>query len=103
MCKWPKRQNKHCFSAFKKISNFHVFCTQTYAKCRFWANFVPTCEYKTLRDLATDGPIFANLVSKDAQDLKKKVMKRRVAICGGREAVADFVQGGGQIDPPPPS
>ena len=25
---------------------------------------------------------------------KKKVMKRRVAICGGREAVADFVQGG---------
>ena len=33
---------------------------------------------------------------------KKKVMKRRVAICGGREAVADFVAGGGQIDPPPP-
>ena len=33
---------------------------------------------------------------------KKKVMKRCVAICGGREAVADFVQGGGQIDPPPP-
>ena len=32
---------------------------------------------------------------------KKKVTKRRVAICGGREAVADFVQGG-QIDPPPP-
>ena len=31
---------------------------------------------------------------------KKKVMKKRVAICGGREAVADFVQGGGQIDPP---
>ena len=25
---------------------------------------------------------------------KKKLMKRRVAICGGREAVADFVQGG---------
>ena len=33
---------------------------------------------------------------------KKKVMKRRVAISGGRDAVADFVQGGGQIDPPPP-
>ena len=32
---------------------------------------------------------------------KKKVMKRRVAICGGHEAVADFVQGG-QFDPPPP-
>ena len=29
-------------------------------------------------------------------------MKRHVAICGGREAVSDFVQGG-QIDPPPPS
>ena len=50
---------------FKKISNFHVFCTQ-YAKCGFWANFVPTCEYKTSCDLATDGLIFANLVSKDA-------------------------------------
>ena len=33
---------------------------------------------------------------------KKKVMKRRVTICGGHEAVADFVQGVGQIDPPPP-
>ena len=33
---------------------------------------------------------------------KKKVMKRHVAICGGREAVTDFVQGGGQIAPPPP-
>ena len=33
---------------------------------------------------------------------KKKLMKRRVAICGGREAVADFIRGGGgQIDPPP--
>ena len=29
---------------------------------------------------------------------KKKVMKRRVAICGGR----GFRAGGGQIDPPPP-
>ena len=33
---------------------------------------------------------------------KKKVMKRRVAICGGREAVADFVQGGVKLTPPPP-
>ena len=32
---------------------------------------------------------------------KKKVMKRRVAISSGRDAVTDFVQGGGQIDPPP--
>ena len=31
---------------------------------------------------------------------KKKLMKKRVAICGGREAVTDFVRGG-QIDPPP--
>ena len=33
---------------------------------------------------------------------KKKLMKRRVAICGGREAVADFVQGGVTLTPPPP-
>ena len=34
---------------------------------------------------------------------KKKLMKRSVAIYGGRAAVADFVPGGGggQIDPPP--
>ena len=32
---------------------------------------------------------------------KKKGMKRRVTICGGREAVADFVQGGSNWPPPP--
>ena len=62
----PKDSINTVLVHFKKISNFHVFCTQTYAKYGFWANFVPTCEYKTSCDLATDGPIFANLVSKDA-------------------------------------
>ena len=33
---------------------------------------------------------------------KKKVIKRRVAISGGRDAVADFVQGGVKLTPPPP-
>ena len=33
---------------------------------------------------------------------KKKVMKRRVAISGGRDTVADFVQGGVKLTPPPP-
>ena len=47
-----------------------------YAKCGFWANFEPTCEYKTSCDLVTDGPIFANLVSKDAQDLKEKTHEK---------------------------
>ena len=32
---------------------------------------------------------------------KKKVMKRRVAISGGRDAVTDFVQGGVKLTPPP--
>ena len=32
---------------------------------------------------------------------KKKFTKRRVVICGGREAVADFVQGGGGSTWPP--
>ena len=58
-----------------------------YAKCSFGANFVPTCEYKTSRDLATNGPIFANL------DLKKKSNEK---VCRG------FCMGGGggQINPP---
>ena len=37
---------------------------------------------------------------------RKNLMKRRVAICGGRQALADFVQGGGGGGggggPPPP-
>ena len=32
---------------------------------------------------------------------KKKVMKRCVAISGGRDTVADFVQGGVKLTPPP--
>ena len=77
----PKDRINTVLVHFKKISNFHVFCTQTYAKCGFWANYLPTCEYKMSRDLATDGPILANLVSKDAL----KVMKGRVVICDGRK------------------
>ena len=70
-----------------------------HAKCRFWANFVPTCEYKTSCDLATD---FRKLGIKRCVRLeRKKLMKRCVAICSGREAVTDFVQGD-QIAPPPP-
>ena len=33
---------------------------------------------------------------------KKKLIKRCVAICGGHEAVADFVQGVKLTPPPPP-
>ena len=33
---------------------------------------------------------------------KRKLIKRRVAICGGREALADFVQGVKLTPPPPP-
>ena len=86
---------------FKKISNFHVFCAQTYAKCRFWANFVPTCEYKTSPDLATDGPIFANLVSKDAQDLKEKSREKACRDLRRSRGSHRFRAGGGEIPPPP--
>ena len=87
---------------FKKINNFHVFCTRTYAKCEFLANFGPTCEYKMSRDLVTDGPIFANLASKDPQDLKEKTNEKAFAICGGREAVTESYRGV-KLTPPPPS
>ena len=68
---------------------------------RILGNFEPTCEYKKSRNLATDGPIFANLYQKMRKTWKKKVMKRRVAISGGRDTVADFVQGGVKLTPPP--
>ena len=79
---------------FKKISNFHVFCTQTHAKCEFWANFVPTCEYKTSRDLATDGPIFANLVSKEVKEKTHEKACRDLRRSRGSR--------GFRTDPPPP-
>ena len=43
-----------------------------------------------------------NWYQKVRKTWKKKVMERRVAICGGREAVADFVQGESNWPPPPP-
>ena len=77
------------------------FVQKTYAKCGFWANFEPTCEYKKSRDLATDGPIFANLVSKDAQDLKEKSHKKSCRDQRRSRHSRGFRAGGGQIDPPP--
>ena len=68
---------------------------------RFWANFVPTCEYKTSRDLATDGPIFANLVSKDAQDLKEKSHEKACRdLRPGSRGSRGFRAGGGSNWPP---
>ena len=64
---------------------------------------MPTCEYKTSRDLATDGPIFANLVSKDAQDLKEKSHEKACRDLRRSRGSRGFrAGGGGQIDPPPP-
>ena len=63
------------------------------------ANFVPTCEYKTSRDLATDGPIFANLVSKDAQDLKEKSHEKA---CRDLRQSRISCRGGSNWPPPPP-
>ena len=63
--------------------------------------FVPTCEYKTSRDLATDGPIFANLVSQDAKDLKEKSHEKACRDLRRSRGSHRFRAGGGQIDPPP--
>ena len=54
------------------------------------------------RDLATDGPIFANLVSKDVQDLKKKSHEKACRDLRRSRGSRGFrAGGGGQIDPPP--
>ena len=70
------------------------------------ADFVPTCEYKTSRDLATDGPIFANLVSKDAQDLKEKSHEKACRDLRRSRGSRGFRAGGGgggvKLTPPPP-
>ena len=57
---------------------------------------------KMLRDLATDGPIFANLVSKDALDLKEKSHEKACRDQRRSRRSRGFRAGGGQIDPPPP-
>ena len=49
----------------------------------------------------TSRPIFANLVSKDAQDLKEKSHEK--ACCDQRRSRhSRGFRAGGQIDPPPP-
>ena len=55
---------------FKKISNFHVFCTQTYMQNVDFGQSL--CRRASTKRCVTSRPIFANLVSKDAEDLKEK-------------------------------
>ena len=57
---------------------------------------------KWLRDLATDGPIFANLVSFDAQDLKEKSHEKACRNLRRSRGSRGFRAGGG-LTPPPPS
>ena len=59
-------------------------------------SFGQTCDYEMAHDVASGCPIFANLVSKDAQDFKEKSHGnwKVTVICGGRETVEDFVQEG---------
>ena len=101
LCKWPKRQNNIVLEHFKKISNFYVFCTQTYAKCGFWAIFEPTCEYKKSRDLATMVRFSQTWYQKMRKTWKKKVMKRPCRDQRRSRHSRGFCAGGGQIDPPP--
>ena len=86
LCKWPKRQT--FLEHFKKISNFHVFCTQTYAKCKFGAILcwrASTKRHVTLRPMVRFSQTWYQKMRKT---WKKKLMKRHVAICGGCAAVA---------------
>ena len=56
---------------------------------------------KRPRDLATDGPIFANLVSKDAQDLKEKSHEKACRDLRRSRGSRGFRAGGGGQPPPP--
>ena len=97
----PKDRINTVLVHFKKISNFHVFCTQTYAKCGFGqilGRRASTKRHVTSRPMVR---FSQSWYQKMRKTWKKKVTKRRVAICGGREAVADFVQGGVKLTPPP--
>ena len=103
-CKWPQRQNKHCSSASQSkpvMSHVYLYTIHLH-KCRFWANMVSICEYKTSRDFATDDPIFANLVSLDECDLIRenswKGVSRSAAIA--RQSRISYR---GSTWPPPPS
>ena len=62
------------------------------------------CRRASTKRCVTSGPTVRfsqTWYQKMRKTWKKKVMKRRVAICGDREAVADFVQGGVKLTPPP--
>ena len=101
LCKWPKRQNKHCLVHFKKISNFqNCFVHKPMQNVDFGQIL---CRRASTKRRVTSRPTVRfsqTWYQKMRKTWKKKVMKRRVAICGGREAVADFVQGGVKLTPP---
>ena len=69
-------------------------------KMRILGKFWATCEYKKSRDLATDGPIFANLVSKDALDLKEKSHEKACRDQRRSRRSRGFRAGGVKLTPP---
>ena len=48
LCNGQKDRINTVLEHFKKISNFYVFLYTNICKMQIWANFVPTCEYKTV-------------------------------------------------------
>ena len=99
----PKDRINTVLVHFKKISNFHVFCTLfLYAQCGFGAIL---CRRASIKHHVTSRPMirFSQTWFQKMRKTwkKKKLMTMRVAICGGREAVVDFVQGV-KLTPPPP-
>ena len=68
---------------------------------QIWGKFCADVRVqKRSRDLATDGPIFANLVSKDAQDLKEKSHEKACRDLRRSRGSRGFRAGGVKLTPP---
>ena len=87
---------------FKKISNFHVFCTQTYAKCIFLGKFCADMRVQNVmwpRDRWSD---FRKLGTKRCVRLERKKSWKGVSRSAAVARQSRISYRGGQIDPPPP-
>ena len=83
----------------------HDFVHKHMQYADFGAIFIPTCMYKTLRNIRTDGPdlVIKFGVKRCGNDLKEKSHKVSSArFAALHEAIARYLTEGGVLGPPPP-
>ena len=93
LCKWPKTQNKHCFSAFWKSVISMCFVHKPMQQM-----FVPTCEHVTSRPTVR----FSQTWYKRCARLERKKSWKACHDLRRSRGSRGFRAGGVKLTPPPP-